>query len=203
MEPQIPPVPPTPKINNSLIFIMSILLIVTVGIAGLFYFQIQKLSKQLTQVQVQATSTPTPTPNPTLDWKMYSNNLYAFQIKYPEKFSLTEDTNKKDFYDYLASLTYQNTNINIEAIYNIDVYQDSETRDVAVREVMDSGFKYNITSTAISGYAVAITVLETTPKSHTIATIAHPNKNLFIQISTEMDRTEFDQILSTFKFTEP
>ena len=55
------PVSQPPKSKNSLVLIMSILLMVTVAIAGLFYFQIQKLSKELARLQVQALPTPTPT----------------------------------------------------------------------------------------------------------------------------------------------
>ena len=58
--PSISPTQPTPQIKNSLVLIMSILLIITVVIAGLFYFQIQKLSKELSKYQTQISPTPTP-----------------------------------------------------------------------------------------------------------------------------------------------
>lgn len=50
-----------PKIKNPLVLIMSVLLIVTIAITGLFYFQIQKLSKELAIYQ-----SATPTPSATL-----------------------------------------------------------------------------------------------------------------------------------------
>ncbi|PIQ72365.1 hypothetical protein COV86_03350 [Candidatus Roizmanbacteria bacterium CG11_big_fil_rev_8_21_14_0_20_35_14] len=52
--------PPTPQIKKPLVLIMSFLLIITVAIAGLFYFQIQKLSSELSQLQVPVQPTPTP-----------------------------------------------------------------------------------------------------------------------------------------------
>jgi len=90
MEPQIPPVPPTPKINNSLVFIMSILLIVTVAIAGLFYFQIQKLSKELSQYQTLVSPAPIATTYPTADWKTYTNTKYNFSFKYPSDWEILD-----------------------------------------------------------------------------------------------------------------
>mgnify|MGYP001614368891 FL=1 len=58
----VQPVVQTPsKTNNSLVALLSVLLLIAVAIAGLFYFQILKLSKELVQVQVQVLPTPTPT----------------------------------------------------------------------------------------------------------------------------------------------
>lgn len=51
----------SPKIKNSLVLIMSVLLIITVVIAGVFYFQIQRLSKELSKYQ-SAVPTPSATP---------------------------------------------------------------------------------------------------------------------------------------------
>ena len=61
-EPIIPPATHKPEVKNSLVLIMSVLLIVTVAIAGLFYFQIQKLSKELSKYQIQISPAPTATP---------------------------------------------------------------------------------------------------------------------------------------------
>jgi len=56
----IPPSSRVPQIKSFLLIIMPILLIVTVAIAGLFYFQIKKLSRELSQLQVPVQPTPTP-----------------------------------------------------------------------------------------------------------------------------------------------
>ena len=57
--------PTTVKSNKVLVIALSILLLVTVSIAGLFYFQVQKLSKELSKYQTQASPTPAVTPDPT------------------------------------------------------------------------------------------------------------------------------------------
>jgi len=82
------PTPQLPKIKNPLVLIMSILLIVTVAIAALFYFQIQKLSKELTKYQTQPSPTPTATTDETADWKTYLNPENNFSFKYPPELSI-------------------------------------------------------------------------------------------------------------------
>lgn len=86
--PIVPPTPPTPQVKNSLVLIMSVLLIVAVGIAALFYFQIQKLSKEISKNQVQISPTPTATSNPTEGWKTESSSRISF--KYPPNLFLEE-----------------------------------------------------------------------------------------------------------------
>lgn len=194
-------------------------ILVIIGIAGgAYYLGKSQNSQPKSQSQV-VSQTPTPSPNANLvpnasaetaNWKTYINDTYAFQIKYPEKFNLNENIRKENFYDNLVSISYQNTKIiSIRAIYDIDIYENTKTQDVAIREVVDSGFKYNITTALISGYNSTITILEKSQpldnlslKFHTIATIAHPKKNLFIEISSSLNKEELDQILSTFKFTQ-
>mgnify|MGYP001558689542 FL=1 len=86
-QPQTPPVspaPPTPQVKNSLVLIMSILLMVAVAIAGLFYFQIQKLSKELSRYQIQPSPTPSATADPTANWRTYTNNYWKISFKYPD-----------------------------------------------------------------------------------------------------------------------
>lgn len=51
----------------------------------------------------------------------------------------------------------------------------------------------------VGTYQAAITIVE--GKATSTFTIAHPNKNLFISITSAIDKTRFDQILSTFTFT--
>jgi hypothetical protein len=85
------PTPPAPQIKNSLLLIMSVLLIVTVAIAGLFYFQIQKLSKELSKYQIQASPTPTATPDPTANWKTYTSTQFGYSFNYPQSWSLNSE----------------------------------------------------------------------------------------------------------------
>lgn len=84
------------KSNSFLIILLSILLFIALTIAGFFAFQTQKLVKELRVVRDELTQTPTastkPTSDPTADlsraeskdWKTYSNSKYNFTFKYPK-----------------------------------------------------------------------------------------------------------------------
>ncbi len=97
-----------PKTNNFLAILLSVLLFISVSIAGFFAFQTQKLVKELTalkageKVVALATNEPTIEPvatessetDPTANWKTYTNNTYGFLIKYPT--SWTELTTEEE-----------------------------------------------------------------------------------------------------------
>jgi len=89
-----PDVPPAPQIKNSLLVIMAVTLLFATSLAGLFYFQTQKLSKELASLQTQPSPTPTASQAPNGDlanWKTYTNKQYSFELKHPEEFQELQD----------------------------------------------------------------------------------------------------------------
>jgi hypothetical protein len=100
MEPQIPaiPTPPAPvappippvfaKKNNAVVILLSALLLVAISVATFFYFQTQKLANQLTQLQTSVSSSPSPTATSdvTVSWKTYEDKKWKFSLKYPQEF---------------------------------------------------------------------------------------------------------------------
>lgn len=88
--------PQPQKTNNSLVFILSGLLLISLSLAGYFYYQLQKvnnnlriLNDELTQKQTQ-TTTPTTEPtatDETVNWKVFSfKNGVSF--KYPQSLNI-------------------------------------------------------------------------------------------------------------------
>jgi hypothetical protein len=86
-----------PKQNNFLVVLLSILLIISVSITGFFAFQTQKLVKELTELKAQekvvavATTEPVATESSTSvtqipGWKFYVNKELTFQ--YPGEWTL-------------------------------------------------------------------------------------------------------------------
>ncbi len=89
-----------PKSNNFLVILLSILLFISVAIAGFFSFQTQKLVKELTvlktedKVVVVATEESTVEPveiessevDPTVGWKTYTNSDFTY--KYPSEWKV-------------------------------------------------------------------------------------------------------------------
>ena len=173
--PPIPPTPPAPKTNSSLVLIMSVLLIVTVAIAGLFYFQIQKLSKELAENKTPtaiATATPiqTSSPTPTLKpgWKKYTNDKYGFEFSYPEKYKvLTDSTN---LYGWPKAILL--------------LYKGGQSYDMAV-EIWGSEADYK------QKYNSEINDLTVFQKDGKFITLLNTNKD-----------PEVTEVISSFKFIE-
>jgi len=95
--------PVVQKSSNFLIIFLSVLLFISVSIAGFFAYQTQKLAKELTAYSVQKeqqTPTPTPTYEPglepepvptevlTKDWKTYTDPRALFSFKYPSNWRM-------------------------------------------------------------------------------------------------------------------
>ena len=76
-----------PKTNNFLVILLSVLLFISVSIAGFFAYQTQKLVKELTvlkaEEKVVSVATEEPLFDPTKSWKIYTNNVLKYTIKYP------------------------------------------------------------------------------------------------------------------------
>lgn len=142
-------------------------------------------------------------------WETYKNNKYQFQISYPDNYRLEEDLKNEDYYDYLGKITDGTDSISLRAIYNIGIYENRSPEVVAEREIMDSGYNYKIYSTKIGDYSAAFTPLKSSGVNYinpenimTIFTVAHPSKNLFIEIECRWKCLQFDRILKTLKFTD-
>jgi hypothetical protein len=84
------------KGGNFLIILLSILLIISSLIAGLFAYQTQKLVKEISKLQITptpaASTKPSPTIDPTLDWKTYTKDQISF--KYPNEWTISEQQNQ-------------------------------------------------------------------------------------------------------------
>ena len=208
------PVSQSPKIKNLLVLIMSILLIITVTIAGLFYFQIQKLSKELAKYQTQASSTPTATSDPTADWKMYTVttdpalNLANYQIKLPPAWIRIEHSsnfqNKEIFQDSYTNQAYQ-------LILNQEKNINPQTSKpyITLREL--TRLNYDVQSLMVAGQTAAQVLPRAGSETNfMVLFFSQDNKLTFsIELDTPQDgsRTQegkilFDQILSTFKFLD-
>ena len=102
-----------PKHNNFLVILLSILLIISVAIAGFFAYQTQNLVKELTVLKAQekvvavATTEPTIEPiatnsaittsDPIASLKTYTSTKYGFSFKYPADTKIMGDINSLTF----------------------------------------------------------------------------------------------------------
>ncbi|MDP3918172.1 MAG: hypothetical protein Q8Q30_03300 [Candidatus Woesebacteria bacterium] len=94
-----------PKQSNFLIILLSVLLLLSVLIAGFFAYQTQKLVNELKikneelrnvavattepTVEPVATNSASATPDPTANWKTYTNTEYKYSISYPLTYKIS------------------------------------------------------------------------------------------------------------------
>lgn len=229
-QPNIPPVQPLPQTSASvstptptnwsktLLYTVLGLVIIAVSIfVGIQIGKNQTTNQQPTTVQptgsptqagVNPTVSPTvsiPTKDSLVDWKTYNNPTFAFSVGYPSRFISSPVTSDDTFYLTVAELASKyNESIKIKVINNVDVYSNAQVVEVARREVMDSGFKYTVTPTTINKYLAAITTIDDSTVNSVSITIQHPRKNIYVVLVLPRDisKVEFEQILSSFKFTD-
>ncbi len=195
------------KTSNSLVLLLSSLLIISCLIAGLFAFQTQKLASELTKLKTVPTPTPSAKPQATLDpttnWKTYLDTNFSF--KYPDDYSqtslgvispLNESRNKKDS-------TAQDGELKIE------VYVENFTDEFTVQSCWDdhnTSGSGNITgrSSVLIGENTHDTLLWQGLGTGEFTCIKNGDKRYLINKypSTTSRQDEYLQILSTFKFLD-
>ena len=212
------------KNNNFLVILLSSLLIISVSISGFFAYQTQKLVKELTVLKTEekivavATTEPTvepvatnsvsATPDPTVNWKTYTWNGVSF--KYPNTWFTSGSEQAPLFYidkNTVDNPNYKMTIFNlVESSYKVMINDPVGTK----KEVGDKIFEEKISDIVIDGQMAAKIKIDVLSGSATdarpaiVMRLIHNTKifNLEIISPTIPESIIFDQILSTFKFTD-
>lgn len=212
-QPVAPPVPATlSKNNNFLAILLSVFLAITLLIGGYLFLQVQGLTKQLAQLQVQPTATPlsteipSPTTDPTANWKTYTNTTHGFSFKYPSDWILNSEG---DGDQYNANLNLKKDNNVIGVIANMDGIGGGP-RNVPFEEINLWGKTYYKQYGDIN-FSAGTKTVDICDSPHGLGVFQINSKTFMIsltyQTNTEGEKPtlslgkEFDQILSTFKFT--
>ena len=176
---------------------------------GTYLYGTQKPTSSVDTSNVQVSS------GPTADMKTYTNSEYGFSVGYPVRFSpfpvIQSDKDGDEYYKTVESLTSKNKEtISISVITNVDIYENENVVKVATREVVDAGYKYTVSPTTINSYSAAITsmdevvTVDNVNYKTTTITIKHPKLNIYavLIVPSGISKVEFEEILSSFKFTE-
>ena len=181
--------PVAPEKNSSfLVTLLSVLLLISVFIAGFFAYQTQNLVKELNKLKITPTSiaTPSPSPDPTANWKTYTNTKYNFSLRYPNNYELLNESIDK------ISFGFKSTNQDLLAPPYLNIYFNykSKAADSAVDIKVDNvdAKMFDIHKGADSDYR--------------IVQISNPAIEIEMNISGGGLSRDLDQILSTFKFIE-
>lgn len=88
------------KNNSFLVTLLSVLLLISVFIAGFFAWKTQKLVKDLRSINEAPKPTPvaTTTPDPTANWKLYRSERQKFSFKLPQQLVVSENKNNIEIF---------------------------------------------------------------------------------------------------------
>ncbi|MDO8610174.1 MAG: hypothetical protein Q7R95_06490, partial [bacterium] len=181
---------------------------------SLLWFSNQKNNKVITvqnddvPVLPQATTIPTPTINYN---GKYKNEKLGFSFTYPKNYSLEES--ESSTYTGITLMSSVNNNISIDVNeLKIDIYISPNTDKQSLSEYINSEKKETIdasffseSNTNIAGYSAKKIIWNDTNygKSIIYYFLTQDNKVKIIKYNEITTRqSEFNQILSTFKFTE-
>jgi hypothetical protein len=205
---------PQPKQSNFLTILLSVLLFISVSIAGFFAYQTQVLVKELTSMK--ATSTPVLTnesiTDSTADWKTYTGVNYTIKlpltwqkdVKFqgsPQqteeiRFISTRSTDKQDGGDFTGGLADIKVSVGSEMETGFFEIENETLRKVQV------GGQTGELKSGYGGVAGSVFIMKTIVKyqnnvAHTITLSMQDDslKEVFIK--------EYQQILSTYSFVDP
>ena len=186
-----------PKKSNFLIILLSSLLIISLMIAGFFAFQTQRLVKELRvmsdESKQKTVATPEPTSDPTADWKTYTNDKYKFSLKYPSEIknhkvsiNVMKITGFGYCYLYNDEKTIVVDGINAKTADGVGT-GDTEICDQS-RDIMSKkGNTFVLIPLGVNNGDL--------PEDQIFINYDYPLSDLNVA------KNNFDQILSTFKFT--
>ncbi len=202
-----PILPEQPKQNNFLTILLSILLLLSVSIAGFFAYQTQKLAEELRVLSSESKqknmSTSESISDPKNNWKNFESKKYEFTFKYPNELILNspsqtnnfEDSGELDFY----VLPNSPVSFNLSAIPS-----KGTTLDGQIDMVQNYGWsEYNKSNINIHGVSGVMYSGVLDKKQPTRVVIFSNDKYIFKFRTVVFDDGEMlNQILSTFKFID-
>lgn len=206
------PLPLTPKTSWTIPFLL-ILSILSLAISGYLFWQNQRLQQKLAAVQTPSSIVIIPSPSPTLandptaEWKLYTNPVHNLLFKYPQDWQLN---NQQDKEKLNAQLTLIKNSAEIKMYFKLDgIGGQGQTYEgkpftLSGQNLYQFRKENTYNQTQMVGITETLTeslgVFRFDGKTYSI-TLSYPLAMQQTNEALELEK-EFDQILSTFKFTQ-
>ena len=167
------------------------------------------------------TQTPTPTSSETADWKIYVNNDYGFEFKYPQTWQLNSDVSPGATHLYVNFAKFSTLVDNKETCTNgicsrrspnddqLIINQASVGDEIKTNAGLPGkvvsiggvkGFRYLGYNPQAKAYSTGVVVYNSqVDRIELSMSIVAPNET---QAGNDKLNKDFDQIISTFKFTK-
>jgi hypothetical protein len=169
--------------------------IIAIGATAVYITQRQGSEEAKRQKEVTTTAKKPETD--TSDWKVYRNEVYGFEMKYPSDWKVQEDYGKVTNIDFFGSMP--DLPQGIEDHFLIQIYELGETSNLRewVKNFYPEAAKVTIEDTIINGYpAVIAHVPVEEPGPGSMAVILRNGYVFLFPIPNERNKP----IFSTFKF---
>ncbi len=214
--PANPPIQPLSPKKPRLIFLLAFLFmaLVSLGAYGIFKFQTKPKTSISSPSTIQPSSTqpstviPSPSSpvDPTAGWKTYTNTKYNYSFKYPNDYQPPEESK-----NYLSLISPLNPNRGKDnGLQNgelkIEIVTETAKEDNSALKCWNDHNPDNIkplkqSEISISGINTTIIDWENMGTGQFICLTHNGQRYLINKYPLETTRqSEFDQILSTFKF---
>lgn len=206
---QTPVVPEPEKTKKSYTWLLILVLFLLAAGLSFFAWESYRLKSQLGQVQPSPSVEPLPSPSadPTANWLTYTNNVHKISFKYPTDWQL-DQTGDSEPINARARLNKDNAEIalflNVEGIGGQGQTYQGEPM------VLDGNnfYQYRSANTYMHTKIIGITdslseslgFFKLNGKTYSIS-LSYPDTLADSEQITELE-TEFDLILSTFKFSD-
>ncbi len=200
---------PSQKKFPTLIFLLTILLVGAVVFGAYFYLQVRTMT--LDKIAPSPTPAPIASSDPTADWHIYTNNESGYSIKYPnnmvrlicpkEELNLV---NKEEGDTRLEPV--EMSSCARDGRYTLETKTYSSPQDPPEQSKYYKIEEKTITLGGITGKQYTLTYTNIGagpyPEWYTFVKVEKDKKTYEIYFSSKDQLVTFDQILSTFKFTD-
>ncbi len=190
--------------KGSAMVILLVVLVVVVATVSVYFVFLKKSGEVAVSPTPTATKTVTPTPDETTNWKIYSDEHFGFEVKYPTKYTVAITATEMD-----VSATFSiDGALQITAIINssndlqLDDFVRAQAQQSLLRDYKKMTFMGQPAYEGVSmGLVNSYEIIVKNQKYIYILILNTNNKDALSELKAGLT-PEQNQILSTFKFTK-